>query len=302
MEYQKSIQTSVSTKLSLSSQASSKRVIPQRNSKAFSIFIGCLPQRISHEDLVTHFSSYGLVLKLEIEQKTSSDESSTLINAYLECSTAPMMNAILSNPQIIDGNNIKVAKYMTKEELENYVEKSRRCRIYIKRLPMHFNNESLAALFSQYGRVTKAYCVSGTKARKNLKYGYVLFDEEETINLLPISGVPFMNSKLHWTCHKHKIQKRKMREHNNVQYSQSRNTQNCYSIPNQIQFNNFNNMMGIPTPYYNQMNTMPQQNHYYEDDCYTLAPEDERYYQSLSQSKMFENADYHSVKPTSVNY
>jgi benzoyl-CoA reductase/2-hydroxyglutaryl-CoA dehydratase subunit BcrC/BadD/HgdB len=123
-----------------------------------------------------------------------------------------MMNNILNNTQIISGNNIKVAKYMNKQELDSYVEKSRRCRIYIKRLPMNFDNDALVRLFSKYGKVSKAYSVNGTKARKNLKYGYVLFEEESSIDNLPLDGVLYHNTKLVWTCYKHKLEKRKIKE------------------------------------------------------------------------------------------
>jgi RNA recognition motif-containing protein len=69
-----------------------------RSSSAHSIFIGCLPQRISRENLLSHFSLYGEVTRLDIERKTSSDASSTLINAYLECESEQMMENILNNP------------------------------------------------------------------------------------------------------------------------------------------------------------------------------------------------------------
>jgi RNA recognition motif-containing protein len=180
---------------------------------------------------------------------------------------------------------------MTKEELDNYVEKSRRCRIYIKRLPIYFDNESLLELFSKYGKVTKAYCVSGTKIRKNLKYGYVLFEEEATIDLLPISGVPYANSKLLWTCHKHKMEKRKVREENIKKFSMSQ--------ARPFKPANLNARPGRPVRPRLNMSPRPQ---HIADDCMTLAPQDKAYYSYLKCKNMFENADYHAVKPTNMNY
>jgi hypothetical protein len=59
--------------------------------------------------------------------------------------------------------------------------------------------------------VEKAYCVLGTKARRNYKYGYVIFKKEETIDLIPFEGVQAGEELLSWTCHKHKLAKRKLR-------------------------------------------------------------------------------------------
>ena len=45
------------------------------------------------------------------------------------------MNNILSRSHVLRRTKIKVAKYMDEAELEEYVERSKKCRIYIKRLP-----------------------------------------------------------------------------------------------------------------------------------------------------------------------
>lgn len=119
------------------------------------------------------------------------------------------MENILQSKQIIRGTNIKVTRYMNEAELTKYIDKSRRCRVYIKRLPTDFNNEKLLELFSIYGEISKAYCVSGTKSRKKYKYGYVLFENEQSIELLPREGIPYKNIHIRWTCHKFKSQKRK---------------------------------------------------------------------------------------------
>jgi RNA recognition motif-containing protein len=96
-----------------------------------------------------------------------------------------MYSTILENSHRIYCHSIKVSKYMTAEELNSYVEKARNCRIYIKKLPQEITNECLEAIFSRYGKIDKAYCVIGSKARKSLKYGYVIFSDESSVHKLP---------------------------------------------------------------------------------------------------------------------
>jgi RNA recognition motif. (a.k.a. RRM, RBD, or RNP domain) len=119
-----------------------------------------------------------------------------------------MIEAILNEQQVIEGSKIKVASYLDQSDLEKFVKVSMGCRIYIKKLPNVMTNEELHALFSVYGPVAKAYCVNGTKIRKNYKYGYVNFENEETVDKIPINGVFYQGIKIVWNCHKIKVQKK----------------------------------------------------------------------------------------------
>lgn len=320
--YTQSTETTQTTKFTLSSLSTVESTDVERSTSEYSIFIGCLPKRILKNSLIRHFSQYGEVVRLNIERKKSSDNSSTLINAYLECSSQRMMDDILSNPQIIEGNNIKVAKYMTEEELNSYVEKSRRCRIYIKRLPMDFDNEKLHNLFARYGTINKAYCVSGTKARKNLKYGYVLFKDEESIDNLPVEGIPVRNIKLQWTCYKHKVQKRKeeakkqMYLRTNHQLNLHKSDQYPIFFPRQS--TNFTNAIysqrkcqratSYPYPHSQRPYFVDQYHYQYQQDwlnqmeCQTLYSQDQEFYNYLNEVRMFENSEYHCLKPSQINY
>jgi hypothetical protein len=69
----------------------------------------------------------------------------------------------------------------------------------------------------------------------------------------------------------------------------------------------------FPQPMFQPQNQMlgffPKQNQYAnaysfdtQDEVRTLAPKDQKYYNYLSDTQMFENAEYHSVKPTKSNY
>jgi replicative DNA helicase len=94
------------------------------------------------------FERYGPVKLLKIEKEFSEDKTSIVINAYLECTSQEMMESILEDDLVVKKSKIKVSKYRTKEELQDYVIKSRQCRIYIKKMPMHLDEKYLVELFS----------------------------------------------------------------------------------------------------------------------------------------------------------
>lgn len=99
------------------------------------------------------------------------------------------MKKILQISHSIKGAGIKVSKYMDSVELAEYVERSKKCRIYIKRLPCEFENDTLKTFCERFGPVKTAYCVIGARSRKNLKYGYVFFENPETVQKLPAEGL-----------------------------------------------------------------------------------------------------------------
>jgi len=156
---------------------------------SFEIFLGSLPPKIGLEDIRQHFSAFGRVLKIRVDSQHLTNISNPLTNAIIECSSEKMMKKILQITHSIKGAGIKVSKSMNSAELAEYVERSKKCRIYIKRLPCKFENDTLKTFCEQYGPVKTAYCVVGTRSVKNFKYGYVFFENPEIVQKLPAEGL-----------------------------------------------------------------------------------------------------------------
>lgn len=170
-----------------------------KNCKERKLFVGCLPKSLSRACLVNHFSQYGAVSDFEFNVVPQKDGKSKLINAVLTCSSTEMKDFILEQPNLIEGHKLKIVPYLDPSELQGILSSTRSRKIYIKRLPAEFDNATLKNYFLKYGAVQKAYCVEGTRKRKNLKYGYVIFREEKTLNLLPEEGFPFNDELITWT-------------------------------------------------------------------------------------------------------
>ena len=95
---------------------------------------------------------------------------------------------------------------MNESELKEFVEQSKKCRIYIKRLPSEFENDTQKSFYESYGPVKTAYCVFGTRSRKNFKYGYVFFENPETVQKLPLEGLPYKGGVINWIAHRTKFE------------------------------------------------------------------------------------------------
>lgn len=255
------------------------------------VFIGCLPQILTKEDLFQYFSKYGIVHSIEFEEKKSEQEDSCLVNAKLVCSTEIMYTNILENTHRIYGHSIKVSQYMTPEELEQYVEKARNCRIYIKKLPAEITNERLTSLFARYGKIEKAYCVVGSKARKNMKYGYVIFEEEETVKKLPSQGVCYKGQLIVWTSYLNKIEKQRSQEQSQMQAKMSPKqnlTPNYYS--NQLN-----------PPHLNTIQSIVNQHMMVTSNSAFIAKEIGMKFEVIPPAHI-EDSNFHQLRPTSSKY
>jgi len=176
------------------------------------VFIGCLPKDIGLAELELHFSKIVKIVKLEMDTKKNQHDENKMIFAVMTCVNKSMRDKVLSTKHLICEKNVKVSPFLTNQQLDSYVEKAKRCRIYIKKLPKQIENSKLAEIFSMFGKVEKAYSVIGTKVRKKWKYGYVIFSEEEMIDNIPLEGVEYNGQLIKWTSHKRKLEKRVVRE------------------------------------------------------------------------------------------
>lgn len=178
-----------------------------KNSNERKLFVGCLPKTLSRACLINHFSQYGHVSDFEFNQIPQKDGKSKLINAILTCSSSEMKNSILKQKNVIDSHKLKIVDYIEPTELAEILTSTRNRKIYIKRLPGDFDNTSLKEYFSKFGEVEKAYCVEGTRKRRGLKYGYIIFREEDTLEALPLEGFPYKGELFTWTSFRKKKEK-----------------------------------------------------------------------------------------------
>lgn len=169
------------------------------------VFLSCLPKTLAKESIMEYFSKYGAIVDLEFEyqKENSQSQGPTLINGILECSDDATRERILETKRhIIGKHSIKAKKHLTKQQLKDLYEMTRKRRIYIKKLPESFDNKDFRKLLESYGEVEQAYCVYGCKKRrKGFKYGYAIFKDQNSLKNLPSRGIPFNGELIEWTSY-----------------------------------------------------------------------------------------------------
>lgn len=196
-----------------SSKAENSKISDQKN-KELLIFLACLPKTIKESDIRKIFSKFGKIKYFRFEVKYQEKANSHLRNAIITCSDLKMKSKILHNTHYFNKVKLRVSNYLSNEELNKLKESVKSRRIYIRKLPNKFENSDLKKIFSIYGEIEEAYCAVGTRSRKNLKYGYVMFKDTHFIPRLPVNGINYKGWKLEWETYYTRLEKKMSKQEN----------------------------------------------------------------------------------------
>lgn len=75
---------------------------------------------------------------------------------------------------IFQGRILTVKPFLEGKELEQFREKLLQRRIFVKNLPINWNDKDLHIFFSQFGKIDSAYIVYNRKTKISRQFGYVL--------------------------------------------------------------------------------------------------------------------------------
>lgn len=182
-------------------------------------FISCLPDSISKDDLREYLSLLPNRTPL-IDFQTKKDAVDVEItNVVLTFAREQDRNSFIEQPHMVQGQKLKISRYMEEDELKEHLEDIRSRQVYIKKLPVAVSDRELGRLFEPYGRIRKAYSFKGKrykKRRRNFKYGYVIFEDPGALNLVPDDGIFYKGKRIKWTCYRMKVKKRMMKEKNAI--------------------------------------------------------------------------------------
>ena len=164
------------------------------------IYVSCLPKNVQEQDLIQLFSSVCKVKKVEIVQTGNS--VTPKFNAFVHCFKEEDALRISKIPEIVvSGKRVNVEKLDRKEDVADYIEKMRKTRVYIKKLNAKISDTKLRELFSPFGTIQKAYSIFGSKSKRGLKSGYVVYEDIDSIDKIPKDGIWFDGSKVDWTSY-----------------------------------------------------------------------------------------------------
>ena len=115
------------------------------------LFVGGLALEATEQDLVIHFSKFGVVTSARIQRRASGKSKGF---AYLQmlCSVCAQ-HAVVASPQIILGSVITVQRALSMEQKRSLHTSKMTRKLFVSRIPLDFHASVLAALFSCFGEV-----------------------------------------------------------------------------------------------------------------------------------------------------
>lgn len=160
------------------------------------IYISCLPSQIEDSTILNYFSQFGEVEYMDVKREETEDKRCTGF-CQLSCSSIEMRDDIMNMTHKLQGKVLKITKFYEGEELDRYRKIIKTQRIYVKNLPLDTKDEELRDVFEPYGEIIEAYCVK-KKRYPNKKFGYVLFEKEDTIKKIPNEDIQFKDRIISW--------------------------------------------------------------------------------------------------------
>lgn len=160
------------------------------------LYISCLPSTIQDSTVIDYFSQFGTVTFIDVK-RDETDQNRCTGFCQMTCSSLEMSKTILGMRHKIQGKTLKITPFYEGDELVRYRELINTCRIYVKNLPLETTDEELKLLFLAFGNIIDAYCVK-KKRYPNKKFGYVIFEDPESINKINIDQFQFKGNRVSW--------------------------------------------------------------------------------------------------------
>ena len=167
------------------------------------LYVSCLPKAVTKKQLYSYFRTFGEItyLELNVPKAQSYTNAFLLINFLRPAAIETILKQ--QREHKIKNRLMKVKKISKKEDVFLYIIKMRRTRIYLKKIPKEFTEETLYSIFEKYGAIENAYYIDSeqNKGKRRRRVGYVVFKEVKTVEFLPKAGVPYRGKVLKWVSY-----------------------------------------------------------------------------------------------------
>ena len=158
------------------------------------IYVNCLPEKYTKEDLSKLCEEYGKVISCEI-YKDNINQSFGIVQFSSESEAHDAIEKM--DGKEVNGNKLMVKSFQTKfqhiqylkNSTERMTEQNRNCNLFLKNIPLTVKDEELKNIFSKYGNVTSVRIEKNKREKKDeegtyelisLGYGYLSFDNPES--------------------------------------------------------------------------------------------------------------------------
>jgi len=157
-----------------------------------SIHVGCLPSNTTEQALWNYFSSFGLIINLQIEYRHNDFCSGS---ASVTCGSESVYQSILKyQGHEFLGRKIYCTRLLKGQELVDQTKAFRSKRVYLSNIPYNLSDKDLEFIFSEFGEVENAYRIVSF-AGKKMPFGYLTFKHQESSRTAVEAGYLWFNKK-----------------------------------------------------------------------------------------------------------
>lgn len=146
----------------------------------YKMFVGGLKPYVSEADLLTYFSPYGEIEKVDVIKSKESQISRGFAFVYFKDEESH--NSALSLTHYFEGRRIDCKTALNKNEAQDYVSKERTHKVFVGGLNQKTQEESLYDYFCVYGRIYKAYLIYDHKTQQSRCFGFVEFEKRSAVD------------------------------------------------------------------------------------------------------------------------
>lgn len=150
------------------------------DSETIKLFVGCQVTTVTEEQLRKCFSEIEKVLEVKICR-----DSNNFCKGYAFITISDgkaNLKKALSMKASIEGRQLDVTLAHGIELRNSTIQRQKLHKIFVKNLPLEFNDKSLANMFLKFGKVKRAYVIYHYNTRISKRYGYVEFLEKESVD------------------------------------------------------------------------------------------------------------------------
>ena len=162
-------------------QESKRSASSSATPKRYTVFIGCLPKNITHEQVYRYFSKFGKISNIKISGKAKAGHGT------LDVGSEQAFNQMLRTKHKLFGRDVICRPFLKGEQKRQFVQKLNKKRVFLKGIPKHFSDKKIEGVFSRFGDVERAYAVRSFQG-ESYGYGCVNFLDERTAQRLVQRG------------------------------------------------------------------------------------------------------------------
>lgn len=159
------------------------------------LYIGGIPGHLSEGEILRYFLRFVPEATINLNKylmKNGSNGGSGILSVP----TWADVNNLLNQDHYLEGKLIECKEFLGGRGLNEYRNKLKLKRIFVRGLKNHITDDVLAEFFSQYGPIESAYKVKIQSTGRIRSFGYVTFKNEGPAQMLICQGSVVINGVL----------------------------------------------------------------------------------------------------------